>query len=40
MISHPEKIVVEGHRGWGNLLPESSMVAFEKAVQSGLDSVE
>jgi glycerophosphoryl diester phosphodiesterase len=34
------EIIIEAHRGWGDLLPENSLEAFEQAVTAGIDSIE
>ncbi|ASJ15625.1 glycerophosphodiester phosphodiesterase [Thermococcus chitonophagus] len=35
-----EKVIVLGHRGWIGKYPENTLLAFQKAIESGADGVE
>lgn len=36
----PENIYVAAHRGWSTNYPENTMIAFEKAIEIGVDQLE
>ena len=35
-----ENIYVAAHRGWSEKYPENTMIAFEKAIELGVDQIE
>ena len=35
-----QNIFVAAHRGWSEAYPENSMIAFQKAVELGVDQIE
>ena len=35
-----DNIFVAAHRGWSEIYPENTMIAFEKALEIGVDQLE
>ena len=35
-----DNIFVAAHRGWSDMYPENTMIAFEKAIELGVDQLE
>jgi len=36
----PKNVYVAAHRGWSAIYPENTMIAFEKAIEVGVDQIE